>query len=949
VRTGLILKLLEQTHLDIVLRDADLTTEEVVITGAKGDLLSTQEPGASVHVSLAQLEALPLPSASFEEAGRLSPYMVEGSALGLNRIYNDVSVDGLGFGDHYGLQHVEADISGMYDNPLTLESIQEIRVDVAPFDVRRSGFTGAAVTAVTRGGTSRLSGSINATTTPGWWIGRNPDDGRPDAHGFTDGRASFRIGGPLTESKSFYFVAGEITHMRMPIERRFGAQTTKGTTFSFSPGTTMQLSSMLFTAHGYDPGRFDVVNVERNSATLFTRFDFELSPDHRLSARYNFRSAESDRPPYGTTVFASGSLARNTNREHSIIVEFNSVFGPSIANEFLLGYSSRQFASTPQAAPFPFVDVIVVDRLNWWNHLTAGSELGGKGDRVVQEHLEIRNTTSVSAGSHLLAFGVQAEMHWFETSLLANQWGSYTFSSYQAFERRQTQTYELRYLRDTLSRMAPQWRAIQASGYVQDEWKVSPTVSISAGVRIDVPVFPDRPAENSAVRDAFSSLGYDISTSRVPRARAMVSPRFGITIVPKPDRSIQVRGGIGVFTGHFPYAWLGNLYDHTGLDAVHVKKTSLAPTFVANPYAQPRPGSSQETSEILVLGKDFVLPQVLRLTVALDHTFPWNTVGSLEAVYSVMNNGIVFKNINLKPSGNLNPEWSGDARELYTTHSSKFTNVMYMTNGETGTSTFLTARLQRIPGDDGVFASLAYTIGQTKDVNSGAWDNPYDQWRYNPAVQPNEPRMDYSSFDRSTRIVASLAYQWELLPGHTTSISFIYNGASGMPFSYVYDGDMNGDGETLNDLFYVPGAGAEIYLVNEVGGVYYPTDQHYRELFNFLRRDEYLSSHRGRYAERNGARAPWTHQFDLRIGQTVPLATGHRLEFQAEILNVLNLLNAEWGIVEYVPYGIVPILQLYKRDEIGRPWFRWSPRTTPLVAEPLLSRWRLRIGARYSF
>ncbi|MCC6397750.1 MAG: carboxypeptidase regulatory-like domain-containing protein, partial [Bacteroidetes bacterium] len=484
VRTGLVLKLLEQTRLDIVLREADLTTEEVVITGTKTDLLATQKPGVSEHVTQDQLDALPLPSASFEEAGRLSPYMVGSSALGLNRIYNDVSVDGLGFGDSYGLQHVEANIAGMYDNPLTLESIQEVRVDLSPYDVRRSGFTAAAISAVTRGGTRHLTGSLNLTTAPGWFIGRNPDDGRPDAEGFADGRASFRIGGPLTESHSFYFVAGELTHMRVPIERRFGAPTTKGTTYSISPGTVMQLSSVFMSAHGYDPGRFDEVNVDRNSANLFARFDFELSPDHRLSARYNLISTQSDRPPYGRTVFAAGALSRNDNREHSLSFELNSILGSWITNEFLLGFSSRRFTSTPQGTPFPFVDVIVVDRLNWWNHLTAGNEIGGTGDRVSQDHLEIRNTTSLSAGKHLVAIGAQADLHWFESTLLANQWGRYTFTSAAALERRQAQAYELRYLRDSLSGGGTAWRAMQLSGYIQDEWTVSPEVSLFAGLRV---------------------------------------------------------------------------------------------------------------------------------------------------------------------------------------------------------------------------------------------------------------------------------------------------------------------------------------------------------------------------------------------------------------------------------------------------------------------------------
>ncbi|MBP1655711.1 MAG: hypothetical protein H6Q31_312 [Bacteroidetes bacterium] len=966
LRTDIFLRLLEEARLVVVLREAGLTTEEVVITGKQGDLLSTQRAGASLNVGHDQIEALPVSSASFENASRLSPYMVGGSALGFNRLYNDVSVDGLGFGDRFGLQHVEANIGGVYNNPLTLESIQEIRVDLSPFDVRRSGFTGAAVTAVTRGGTSQHAGSINATITPGWWIGRNPDDGRPDAKGYTDERASFRVGGPIVESSVFYFVAGEVTRMRMPIERQFGAPTTQGTTFSFPAVAVAQLSSLLNSAFSYDPGRFDVVTPERYSANVFARFDFELSQSQRLSLRYNFLSTASDRPPYGTTVYSSGALAENFTREHALVAELNSVLGPLVVNEFLMGYSGRRFSSTPQGTPFPFVDVVVVDRLRWWNHLTLGSEMGGEGDRVAQDNLEIRNTMSISAGKHLVSVGIQAEAHTFTSDLLSNRWGRYTFDSYSRLGSRRPQEYEYRYLRDSTADSRTKWRALQFGAFLQDEWTISSIISVSAGLRVDQPLFPDRPGENSMVHDAFFPLGYDVATSRIPEMPAMVSPRLGITINPRPDRSIQVRGGIGMFTGRVPYSWIGNLYSHTGLDVVHLKVSASAPTFVADPFRQPKPGpgsSLRETSEIVVVGKDFVLPQELRWTIALDYAFPWNIMGSLEGVSSFTRNGIVFKNINLKPRGALNGQKSNDTREIYgapvdpgrwdySRNDDGFTDVMYMTNAESGSSTFLTAQLQRMSDGDGLFGSLAYSIGESKDLNSGNWDNAYDQWRYNPAITPNEPRLDYSLFDRQQRITASFAYQYEWSPGYALSIGCVYTGASGMPFSYVYDGDLNGDGESLNDLFYVPGQSTEILLCyhdGDIGHLLLPTDPAYNELFSFIANDEYLSTHRRQVVERNGARTPWTHQLDARLTQSLPLANGHSLEFQAEVLNVLNLVNSAWGIVKSVPYQVVPILRFYRLDEIGRPWFEWSPRTTPLASEPYLSRWRLRVGMRYTF
>ena len=329
----------------------------------------------------------------------------------------------------------------------------------------------------------------------------------------------------------------------------------------------------------------------------------------------------------------------------------------------------------------------------------------------------------------------------------------------------------------------------------------------------------------------------------------MLSPRIGVSVFPKEDRSIQLRGGVGLFTGKIPYAWIGNLYDHTGLDYVHIKESAHPPAFVADPARQPVPGSDSlvsETAEVVVSSRDFVLPQEVRWTVAMDYALPWNLQLSLEGVYSRTLNGVVFKNINLKPSGTTNPQLNyydrsqderpvygqslTNARWVYSRNDSRFTDVMYMSNGNAGSSTFLTVQIQRRPGPEGIFASIAYSSGDTKDLNSGMWDNAYDQWRYNPADQPNEPRLNFSAFDRSHRIAVAFSLRQEWSPGYATTFGLLYTGASGIPYSYVYDGDVNGDGESLNDLFYIPSQYSEILLVrgdgaNPDGDLLVPTDR----------------------------------------------------------------------------------------------------------------------------
>jgi hypothetical protein len=968
VRTGLFLRLLENTHVNIVLTQVDLPGDEVVVTGRRNDTLSRQSQGASLHVGRDQLEMLPRPSGSLEDAYRISSYMVGGSALGMNKVYNDVTLDGIGITDPFNLQRVENTPGGMQAGSLNLESLEEIRVDLSPFDVRRSGFTGAAIAAVSRSGSNMISGSAHIDGAGGWLIGTNPDDGRSDYRGFADGRAGFRIGGPIVESKAFFFATGEVSYMRLPIERKFGAPKTHGSTFSFPQVTVSQLYDTLARKYAYDPGRMDVVPLNRQAANFFSRFDIALCPEQQLSVRYNFVASRSDRPPQGSTVFAEGTLAENTSTVHSVIAQLNSLFGPALSNELLVGFTSRRFRSEPQGAQFPFVDIIVIDRLGWWNHLTVGSEVGGSGQRLSQDHLEIHNTMSLSTGKHLLTGGLQGELHWFRSRLLSSGWGRYTFASSWDFGRGQPSEYEYRYPRSTAEGVGNVWRALQFGALLQDEWRVSPKVSLSVGVRVDLPVFPDHPKEHSGVREAFLPLGYDLSTFSVPQARPMLSPRIGISIFPREDRSIQVRGGIGLFTGKIPYSWIGNLYDNTGLDYVHIKESAHPPGFVADPAQKPVAGTDSllsETVEVVVSSKDFVLPQEVRWTVAADLALPWNLELSLEGVYSRTLHGVVFQNINLKQSGTTNPQinyWDRsrdtrpvygqslpNARWVYSRNDSRFTDVMYMSNGNNGSSTFLTVQLQRRLGPEGIFANLAYSFAATKDLNSGTWDNAYDQWRYNPAHTPNEPILNYSAFDRTHRIALALSLRQEWIPGYETTFGLLYTGVSGMPYSYVYDGDINGDGESLNDLFYIPAQRSEVLFVHADGELVPPDDPRYNQFLAFIAHDEYLSAHSGQTAERNGARTPWVHQLDLRLAQTIPVAGGQHLEIHAETLNLLNLLNASWGLVQSVPYQRVPVLQFFRQDQIGRPLFRWAPRTTPLEPDPLLSRWRIRVGMKYSF
>lgn len=970
-RTGVHLRVAETVRIDFLLRERALEGDEVVVSGIRGEVLSGTTTGAFLHVDRDRIEQLPLPAATLEDAARLSPYIVGGSALGRNFRYNDIQVDGVSYTDQFGLLRAVPVVAGIGISPISFEAVEEFQVNLSPFDVSRSGFTGGAFDAVTRSGTNRFQGSVHLDALTGWSMGKSPDDGRRDMPDFLDARTGFQGGGPVGQTGVFYFVAGELNRLSFPVDRAFGARTPGGTVFTIPAASVSSLMKQLDTVFNYGTGSFDLVFLERHAASLFARLDASLAERHRLSLRYSYFRTEADRTPEIPGVYSAHAVSRNITTTHRLMGEFSSLFGNDLANQLLVSYTARDFTSGILGEPFPFVDVSVVSQAQQWNHLLTGSDGGAVGGWSREHVLDLQNSTSLYRGSHTLTFGMQGELHWFDVFLLDDQYGRYLFRNAMNLRSQRPLEYQLRYVRDGEDEPGVAWRALQLGAYFQDEWTVSPMLRITFGMRVDVPLFLDRPGENPSVRELFRPLGYDIWTSRLPASRPLFSPRVSFNINPKGDRTAQIRGGVGVLTGRVPYVWLSNQFAHTGMKYVHIKENANVPLLTADPFGQPRPGAGtnlRETAEINVTDRDFSFPQVLRGTFAMDYALPWDIVASLEVVFSRSINEVVYRNINLKRHGEVNPEMSGDRRPTfgfynsgvlwdpgsgrweYSRYSKDFTSVILLSNADGGSSLNNTIQLQRKPNGAGLFFSAAYTYGNTKDINSGTSDQAYAQWKYNPAYDPNRPQVNYSAFDREHRIVLAASYRFAWGSGWAATLGAVYTGLSGQPFSYVYDGDINGDGELYNDLFYVPGTSKEQLFVGADGQILNWTDTTYMRFMEFILNDPYLSAHRGRVVERNGARTPWSHIVDVRLAVELPVAEGHSLELHGELFNLLNLLDPAKGIVRVAPAGIVPILQLHNLDPIGRPQFRWAGgRETPLVPEVLGSRWRVRFGMRYTF
>jgi hypothetical protein len=952
----LFLALGQNMRMNFSLKEQAVSMTGVEVVADRDAIISSARTGASQNVSRMQIDATPNTSRSFADFTKLSPLFTgtNYSANGRNNRFNNIQLDGTQYNDLFGLGSSGTPGGQANTTPISLDAIQEFQIVIAPFDVRQGGFTGGGVNAITRSGSNAFHGSLFGYFQNQNFVGLSPDSNKTKYGTFQNFQTGFRAGGPVIENKLFFFVNGELTNRQQPTDIMFSAPGVSGSNVSpIALDSVAKFADILRNKYGYDPGTYNNVTTTRKSAKLFLRFDYALAENHRLTLRHNLVNANDDNLSRSlTTFFLENSNYVFNSNTNSTVLSLNSTFGNSSSNELIFGYTRIRDKRNIQGAAFPFVKVRGIGA---GLDLDAGTENFSMANSLDQDIFEITDNFSYFLGDHVFTFGTHNEMYKFTNLFIRNMYGYYEFNNLTDFSAGRPSDYQLSYSLTSDPMQAAKFSVMQYGLYAQDEWTAIPGLKFNLGVRMDIPSFPDKPAYNAKIDSTFNGLG--LSTDKVPSGQLLFSPRFGFNWDAMGNRTVQVRGGAGIFSGRVAYVWISNQYGNTGVEFARVDARSNIPTFNPDPFNQPRPGVNPQlipitTSEVDLTDNNFKMPQVMRIDLATDAELPFGVVGTLEAVYSKAVNDIMYQDINLGPQQST---LAGDGRPVYGTYNTgsktfsakkinpAFTNVILMKNTDQGYSYNFVAQLQRRFAD-GWYATLAYTNGVSKDLNSVLSSQAFSQWRFNHVKgDPNNPDLSYSAFDIRNRVLASVTYRKEFFENFVTTISLFYNGQSGQPFSYVYDGDVNGDGQVENDLIYVPKDENDIILKSA----------NYAKLNEFIESDDALKNARGTIIDRMSARNPWSHQLDLRLAQEIPMPAlaGHRFELTFDVLNFLNLLNHDWGYTKFVSNQRYRMLKFEGLDATSnKPIYSFNDKVmSPYETSSLASRWQLQIGLRYSF
>jgi hypothetical protein len=383
------------------------------------------------------------------------------------------------------------------------------------------------------------------------------------------------------------------------------------------------------------------------------------------------------------------------------------------------------------------------------------------------------------------------------------------------------------------------------------------------------------------------------------------------------DRSFQLRGGTGLFTGRFPFVWIGNQ--------------------VANPnfffYNTTSP--------------DFQFPQVWRSNLGADVKIGAGFVLTTDLIYTKDRNAMIVRNYGLRNPGGTLP--GVDNRPIYRPEDRAMlfggsTNAYVFTNTDLGNSFNGTIQLKR-QFANGLYASLGYNYLRAEEASSIEAEISSDAYERNPSLgNVNQAFLAPSIYGNRHRVVGSAARKFSYSDNFATTVSVFFQYAEGGRFSYTYSGDINNDASGLNDLIYIP-TNSELEQMTFGGS---DAAAQRRALQAFIEQDEYLNGRRGQYAERYAILSPWYSNWDVRVLQDFILNSGQTVQLSLDVLNIGNLISSDWGVRQF-PTNTQPIG--VSLDNNGAPVYSFDPNLRNSFTNDfsLLSRWQAQLGLRFIF
>ncbi|TAJ13627.1 TonB-dependent receptor [Marinilabiliaceae bacterium JC017] len=973
-------------QLNIELTESTTDLAEVEVVAIASGVFDGNTTGSKTTVSNERLETLPSVGRGISDFARLTPQAKINSNGGLeiagqNSRYNSFTIDGAVQNDVFGLASNGTNGGQIGINPMSMDIIDQLTISLSPYDVTQSGFAGAGINAVTKSGTNRFNGSVYGFYRNQDMAGKTPTDDpeieRKKLDEFTSKTYGVTAGGPVIKNKLFFFTNLEIQRDNTPKPFDFRDYNGKATR-----AQVHALSHKMKNDYGYDAGTYESTESTLDAEKFFLKLDWNINKIHKFSIRHQYSKGHSISPKVSSpsTINFSNSGIDFTSVTNATTAELKSIFGSKLANQLRIGYTHVDDNRDPMGDRFPYI-AIRDERIN------LGSDQYSTANRLKQQIISFTDNLNIYAGRHNITVGMHHEFYDMFNVFIRQNYGLYTYQKVDSFlVNKPAIQYDRSFSKvDDVTgdntKAAAEFNVLQLGFYAQDDYQINDEFKLTFGIRMDLPMYLDDPAVNKDFNENvipyLERRGIDLhgaKTGQMPNTSPLISPRVGFNWDVYGDKSMQLRGGAGLFTSRIPYVWPGGSYNNNGMTVGGMRvKTAGAPELVFNPQWDEQPSIAQGPSgQVDLFVKDFKMPQVFRANVAMDKRLPWGIQGTFDVTYTKNVNNVTYQNLfaydggeKMTGTGDDRIIWDNIRNDVNDNAEGNYTGIFLGSNTSKGYSFNFMAQLSKTWYNN-LFASVAYNYGVARSINDGQSSQNSSQWRVPNRNGRNNLDLGYSVYDLGHRIIANVSYKWEYSDFANTTFSLFYNGQSGSRFSYGYDNGVssyagpagdNLDGKDLT-LLYVPKDRNDILLVDDGD---YTADQQWEDLNMFIENNKYLSDHRGERVERHAQRMPFEHIVDLKLMQEFKFKVSanreNKIQLTFDIFNFTNMLNKDWGRMHYSlgDYGTYRVLKFIGYKEgTNTPTYQYineeGDNTWGIDDRGLQSsRWQAQIGVRYIF
>jgi len=945
---NLTLSLGENYVLNAVLSEKNSTLKEVTVTSTRTKF-ATEKTGAVTNITSSQIANLPTVSRSLMDITRLSPYGGNGmSFAGTDGRTANFTVDGANFNNNFGL----SDALPGGGNPISIEAIEEMQVVIAPYDVRQTNFIGGGVNAITKSGTNTFKGSA--------YVFHKNENLRGDAvngQQITGARIvdrnttyGFSLSGPIIKNKLFFFVNGEMSKTPTIVNRWSASTNGVADAANYVSRTTVNdlqtVSDFVKSEYGYNTGSYTDFPADESNNKLLARLDWNITNKHRLALRYNYTENTYWTSPNATSMDggtrvsearmsqASMSFANSMysmkNLVHSLSFDLNSRLADNLSNQFLATFSKLDDVRSSNSDVFPFIDILDGTKTSTTPgqaYMSLGYELFTWNNGVHNNVWNIKDELTYYLGNHKIIGGITYEYKMADNAYMRNGTGYYRYSSLNDFLTGATpEVVCLTYGYDGESNPAARVRTNTMGVYGQDDWNISDKLKLSYGLRIDGLFFDN---SDLMTNNAILNLDYSgrhIDTGKWPSANIIFSPRAGFVWDAFGDKSLKVRGGVGLFSGNLPLVFFTNMPTNGGMVQYQAQINAANATtkgFTMDEFAgglvkdangkvttaalydklvslgYPSTVTSEDgtvPSAISAVDPKFKMPQVFKTSLAVDYSIPASFPLSVtaEGIFNKTINGVSISDWSIPSVGGFARFNGVDNRPIYPAGYRTGTKAFVLENTSRGYGWSGNITLNAQPIKE-LSLMAAYTHTVAKDVTGMPGSNAESAFTYVPTVEgPNNIKLHNSQYTTPDRLITSLTAHDK----GGNHYSLIYEGRlGGANYSFMTVNDINSDGYNY-DAIYVP-------TDNEVTNnqFRFKSEDDKTRFMDYVHANDYLKNQQGKYAEAYSVYSPWVHRFDFGYKHDFVIKTNkikNTLQLSFDIKNVMNLFNSKWGVGKYL-------------------------------------------------